>query len=214
MEKSESYQPYKGQEKSLNERKRFVFLGGNIALDLVNTVHMLRGKRVDVLQTPQDVALWWEMAQQVYPQLIKEQEHTDWNEQQVSTLRTLREVLRLLFELLAIQHQVNENAVKELNAFLREGHYALKVSQTGKVSAVYQAHPGKENMVVVTIAYAAMSLLTEHDRSRLRACQNSRCILLFYDTSKSATRHWCSIACTNRARSRQYYKRAKEASLL
>lgn len=213
MEKSESYQPHNDQEELLNERKRFVFLGGNIALDLVNTVLMLRGKRVDVLRTPQDVAQWWEMAQQVYPQLIKEQEHTGWNEQPVSTLRALREVLRLLFELLAIQHQVNENAVKELNTFLREGYYALKVSQTGKVSAVYQAHPGKGSTLVVTIAHAAMSLLTEYDLSRLHACQNSRCILLFYDTSKSATRHWCSVDCTNRARSRQHYRQAKGASL-
>ena len=89
-----------------------------------------------------------------------------------------------------------------------------KVSQTGKGLAVYQADAEKGSMVAVTIAYAAMSLLTEQDLIRLRACQNSRCILLFYDTSKSATRHWCSIACTNRARSWQYYKRAKEASLL
>jgi predicted RNA-binding Zn ribbon-like protein len=213
MKKNERPQRYSGEEASPDERLPFVFLGGNLALDLVNTEITVRGKREDVLVTPQDAIHWWEMARQTYPQTIQEQERREWSEQQVSALRTLRKALRDLFETFVAQHQANENQVKELNTLLREGYYSLEVSPEGKVSAVYRTWGDQGIEALLSIARAAMDVLTKQDLSRLHACQNKRCILLFYDTTKSATRHWCSIACTNRARSLQNYRQAKKASL-
>ena len=212
MRKGARQQPQNGQKESSDERKPFVFRGGNLALDLVNTEVMVRGKKHDLLVTAQDAAQWWEMALQAHPQVSQEQRSVEWSEQQASALRTLRSTLRHLFEALAAQRQTDEHDLTELNTFLREGYYTLNVSPEGKVYAIYQTrHEG--NSVLLTIALAAMQLLTERDLSRLRACQSSRCMLLFYDTTKSATRHWCSVACTNRARSIQNYRRAKGVSI-
>ncbi len=199
------------QKKFLHGRNPFVFLGGNLALDLVNTEKMVRGEKKDLLVTSQDAIQWWDMAQEAYPSIIRDHEGALGSEQQVIVLRELRKTLRHLFEVLATCQQVDERDVEALNAVLREGCYGLNVSLEGKVSAVYQSR--RNPSILVPIAFAALHLLTEQDLGRLRACRNDRCILLFYDITRSATRHWCSVACTNRARSIQHYRQAKEASV-
>ncbi len=198
------------QEQASDKRKQFLFLANNLALDLVNTEIVARGKKVDLLVTPQDAVLWWELARETYPQIIQEQEHREYREQLVSALHVLRQELRHLFATLIEHHQVREHQMKELNAILREGYYSLEVSLQGNVSAVYRARDNQGSTILLTIARAAMDLVTMQDLSRLCACQNERCILLFYDTTRSATRHWCSLACTNRARSLQNYRQTKE----
>lgn len=198
------------QEQASDKRKPFLFLGNNLALDLVNTEIVVRGKKVDLLVTPQDAALWWELARETYPQIIQEQERREDSEQLVSALHALRQELRSLFVTLIEHHQVREHQMKELNAILREGYYSLEVSLQGNVSAVYRARDTRGSTILLPIARAAMDLVTMQDLSRLRACQNERCLLLFYDTTRSATRHWCSLACTNRARSLQNYRQTKE----
>lgn len=213
MRKSEEHQNHISQKEASNERKRFVLPGGNLALDLVNTEIMVRGKKVDLLVTAQDAAQWWKMAQQKYPQIVQERGRWECSEQQAEALRALRQELRYLFEALIAQRLVNEKQVKELNTILREGYYALEVSPQGKVSAAYRTRGGQGSEALLAIARAAMDLVTMQDLSRLHACQNERCMLLFYDTTKSSTRHWCSVACTNRARSLQNYRQAKDALL-
>lgn len=57
-----------------------------------------------------------------------------------------------------------------------------------------------------------LRLLTEGDLRRLHKCRNERCVLLFYDTTKSGTRQWCSLDCFNRTRSSQRYRQRKAAA--
>jgi len=71
------------REQASDTRKLFPFLGNNLALDLVNTEIVARGKKVDLLVTPQDVVLWWELARETYPQIIQEQERREYSEQLV-----------------------------------------------------------------------------------------------------------------------------------
>jgi predicted RNA-binding Zn ribbon-like protein len=198
------------QKQQRDEWLAFVFLGGNLALDLVNTEIIVRGKKTDMLVSRYDAAQWWEMARQAYPHLIQNQKEGKWSEQEVATLRVLRRTLRQMFETLATQRQIDEEQVNALNRVLREGYYALEISSEGKVSAAYKARHDTGTAAELLIAFAALSLLIEQDLSRLHACQNEKCTLLFYDSTKSATRHWCSTACMNRARSRKNYRQAKE----
>src|SRR3954447_26744753 len=56
------------------------------------------------------------------------------------------------------------------------------------------------------IARAAAELLVDTDLSRVRQCEN--CILHFYDTSKNASRRWCSMhLCGNRVKVAAYAQR-------
>ncbi|GCE11942.1 CGNR zinc finger domain-containing protein [Tengunoibacter tsumagoiensis] len=211
MKESKRHQNASNQKETSDERNPFIFLGGNLALDLVNTEYIVRGKRADRLLTPVDATQWWEMAQQMYSQTIQHQESRAWSEQQVSALRRLRQMLRDLFETIVVHHQAHENQIEELNSLLRLGSYMLEIGPEGNFSAHYRMRDLQGSEVLFSIAWAAMDLLTKQELGRLHACQNKRCMVLFYDTTKSATRHWCSIACSNRARSLQNYRQTKNA---
>ena len=45
----------------------YLFLSGVLALDLVNTEVVVRGKRYDLFATPEDVAEWWQQALTHHP---------------------------------------------------------------------------------------------------------------------------------------------------
>jgi predicted RNA-binding Zn ribbon-like protein len=63
--------------------------------------------------------------------------------------------------------------------------------------------------LLLPIALSALDWLSSGDRPRLHRCANPRCVLLFYDTTRSATRRWCSLGCMDRARSARRYRQAK-----
>jgi predicted RNA-binding Zn ribbon-like protein len=200
--------PATGQQQARDGSKPFLFLGGNLALDLVNTGIMVRGKPTDLLVSCQDAARWWEMACQEYPHLLQIRHEAVWNEQDLAELRTLRQALRQVFEALVEDGQIEEEHMDILNEVLQEGSYVLEVSPKGPIRARYKARHDAGSPVPLLIASAALSLLVEEDLRRLHACQNEQCTLLFYDHTKSATRHWCSTACMNRARSRKQYQQS------
>jgi predicted RNA-binding Zn ribbon-like protein len=58
------------------------------------------------------------------------------------------------------------------------------------------------------LAGTAADLLCHVDPSLIRRCENPRCILYFYDTTKNHARRWCSMgACGNRAKAVAFYHR-------
>jgi predicted RNA-binding Zn ribbon-like protein len=85
------------------------------------------------------------------------------------------------------------------------------LTSSGAIQPAYQAQPGADSMLFA-IALSALRLVRDGDRQRLHRCSNDRCVLLFYDTTKSATRRWCSLGCMDRARSAKRYRAAKQRS--
>ena len=91
--------------------------------------------------------------------------------------------------------------------------YTIVVDKTGSLS-VRQAPSGSAvDGPMLAVARSTVTLLTERDLARLHRCANERCVLLFYDTTKSGTRRWCSTACMNRARSISRYQTRKNEAL-
>ncbi len=197
------------QGASLDEQPPFLFLGGNLALDLVNTEIRVRGKKRDLLVRSDDASRWWKNVQHIHVQDSYDTIVAEWREEHLDGLRALRRTLRHLFETLAAHRHVHEDDMEELNTLLHKGSYTLTVTPEGNMDARYQLRHSQEHTVLLAIAFAALRLITEQDLNRLHACQNSKCTLLFYDTTKSATRQWCSVECTNRVRSAQHYKQAQ-----
>jgi predicted RNA-binding Zn ribbon-like protein len=55
------------------------------------------------------------------------------------------------------------------------------------------------------VAYAAFTLLTREDLTRLRVCAAADCDWLFFDTSRNRSRKWCDMTtCGNRAKVARY----------
>jgi len=196
----------------------FPFIGEVLALALVNTEIFLRGKQHDFLTNPQDAAEWWGQATLHHPdrdRVMGEAETLQWETSLLAALKRLRAALRHVFLSLIERQPVDDSDLEELNQALALGVRVVERNEAGELSPVYQTSQPARGPVLLPLALSALRLITEGERDRLRKCANERCIVLFYDTTRSATRHWCSPQCMNRARSLRHYRqiRAKKTAL-
>ncbi len=190
----------------------FVFVGEVMALDLVNTEVAVRGKPADLLQTPDELMQWWALCRQNYPDMEAVSGPPPiYDEALLDVIKVWRGSLRRLFSDIAEGTSAAEDDINALNSILRRASPMLiwrgdHVPQWG-----YSYDNDPQVGVLLPIALSALRLLTSMDLGRLRKCHNHRCVLLFYDTTKSATRHWCSPACLDRERSARRYEEKKRS---
>jgi predicted RNA-binding Zn ribbon-like protein len=192
---------------------KFLFLSGRLALDLVNTEIVVRGKKGDLLGSPADLENWWEDVRKHYSEsFVVENGQLEFDDKLLAEVKLLRGDLRRIFAKLAGKQTLNDTDFAELNRRLALGYQTLTVMPQGKPTGRYRLSGPATGKLLFEIAYSAFNLITGDELERLHQCQNDRCILYFYDTTKSATRHWCSLGCMNRARSRLNYQK-KQALL-
>lgn len=194
----------------------FFFIGNALALDLVNTDVILRRRRRDLLPTPEAVGRWWAEACLHHPgsDLAGATPDERWQSAELfEAIKELRTALRTLFDAVTSGQQVTATEVAPLNRILPLGYQRLELSPRGEIIPAHGIHGEGMEALLLPIALSAFHLLTEGDRERLRACENGHCVALFYDTSKSATRRWCSEGCMNRARSAQRYAHVRAAQM-
>ncbi len=180
-------------------QRRFLFLADNLALDLVNTEVVENGQRVDWLVEPGDLGAWLQQAglakgRRVSPKLLNRG-------------KALRAALRRMAEAVAAGQPVAASVVPIINRELRAVRTLDELVRTPKGYEVRaRSEPGKG--VLAPIARSAAELLARGDRLRVRRCGNPACILHFYDTTRSRTRRWCSMAgCGNRMKAAAHYRR-------
>jgi predicted RNA-binding Zn ribbon-like protein len=191
----------------------YMFLSGVLALDLVNTEVVVRGKRRDLFATPEDVANWWPQALTHHPEGEKIKADMDaivWSDQLLERITQLRAAIRTLCTNLLEQQPVDREALTTLNTNLAMGYPTLEAASEQEMIPIYRTRADDQGAVLLPIALSALHLFTRTEKHRLHICKNERCILFFYDTTKSATRQWCSLECMNRARSLQHYRHVKE----
>ena len=206
------HQTRRKTKKEQKENTSFPFLGEVLALDLTNTDILLRGKKHEYLTSPEDAAKWWREAtlQHASRDEVKgEEETTQWDIGLLANLKQLRDALRRLFTALIEGRLVDENDLAELNRVLAMGYSSLEMGAEGELISIYQTTMPAYGAVLLPIALSAQRLITKGERVRLHICANERCVGLFFDTTRSATRQWCSTECMNRARSIQHYREAK-----
>lgn len=191
----------------------YQFLSGVLALDLVNTEVIVRGRRYDLLSSPEDVENWWQEALTHHPDGEKvkaEAQAIVWSASLLERTKQLRVAIRNLCTNVVEQQPLDQEALTTLNATLAMGYPALDVVSGQEMVSVYRTCEAEQGAVLLPIALSALQLFTQAEKHRLHKCKNDRCILFFYDTTKSATRQWCSLECMNRARSLQHYQHLKE----
>jgi predicted RNA-binding Zn ribbon-like protein len=193
----------------------FFFVGEALALDLVNTEIATRGKPVDLLDPPNALPAWWRAARARYPEADDTDGAADLafaDPRLLPAVKGLRAALRRLFGAIADRHPMPTADLAVLNGVLRAGSAQVEAGDDGRLRTVYRARDRAIDAALLPIARSATTVLTERDPARLHRCGNERCVLLFYDTTKSATRRWCSVGCMNRARSAARYRARKAAS--
>lgn len=190
-----------------------MYLGGRLALDFVNTVYsprgadealrdweglveFLSGARMVTPDRAADLASWKQSAPQALPTVMDQ-------------VFRLRAALRVAFESRIAGAAISEATVEPINEILRitEGHDEL-VWEGGDWELKFQAREERIEWLLAAIARSAAELITEGPDAPLRKCSNPDCMLLFYDTSRTRRRRWCSMSvCGNRSKVAMFARR-------
>src|SRR5438128_2492762 len=117
------------EELPADNNDRFVFLSGRLALDLVNTEAVVRGKRGDLLNAVEDLAEWWEAVNPHHTEsFVVESRPPAFDSELLGAVKQLRGNLRLIFAKLVGQQALEDSELALLNRLLALGHQTLIVT--------------------------------------------------------------------------------------
>jgi len=177
------------------DRDGFRFRGGHVALDFAATLAArLREQPRELLERPADLNRWL-----VSSGLAGNAPRA--TEEDVELARELREAIYGL-----VSERPTSAARTTLNAVAALRPARPKLSASGQL-----VMEGSAREYLATIAGLAIELLGGPERTRIRQCEGEGCALLFLDLSRSGARRWCSMSgCGNRAKAREFRRRARE----
>lgn len=189
----------------------FLFLSGNTALDFVNTRPVLRGQPVELLKDFASVLRWFVAAKLLDQKAAaKFGDHWANTREAVASWRQMlhfREQLRRAILPLESGKGVSRILLADLNHLLAQHPMPTQlISVRGTLKKEHCLAPQKPADLLAPLLNAAADLFSEVDPRRLRQCES--CVLHFHDTTKNATRRWCSMKlCGNRAKVGKYAER-------
>jgi predicted RNA-binding Zn ribbon-like protein len=200
---------------ALDADSPFKYVGGDPALDLVNTVDWTRtGTRRDRLTSYGRLADWAEGAGIVRPDVvvrlrrIAEADPRRASET-VATARRTREVLRNAFRHAALG-ACTRSGLEDLNRLLSETLPRLRLEASRSGAAYTWAEWGESpSCVLWPVTFSAAELLTSEEASRIGTCPGDDCGWMFVDRSRNGRRRWCEMAtCGTTAKNRR--RRARQ----
>jgi predicted RNA-binding Zn ribbon-like protein len=203
------YHDFKGAAELEKSTYRYKFIGGNLALDFVNTVadRFHPEKMEDRLRTVGHVRDWFVQASVVHSIPSKLLVHVDAHT--VTRLRTARDHLHVLFEAVASGKPIPQAALTWLDAALRRCTSRRRlVIEREEVRRVWSSNATTVDTLLYPVLTAAADLITQGDAGTLRRCCDATCGWLFLDQSNARRRRWCVMAdCGNRNKVKAHYQR-------
>jgi len=189
----------------------FLFLGNQLALDLLNTRPAPDGVPIELLPDFPALLAWFQAAA-----LLRAQEaerfRRRWSKSVraagvLQKVRQFREALRIEVLHSEAERPVSRTFVEQLNSLL--ARYPLREKVVAGANQLvseswFQAREPED--LLGPLAHATAQLFTALDRARVRKCDH--CVAHFYDNSKKGTRRWCSMQlCGNRFKVSAYAAR-------
>ena len=195
-------------------RDGFLFVGNNLALDFLNTCPVQNGEATELLSDFGAVLRWFVSARQISlaqsAALERKWGKTRQAQSFVGEVQAIRERLRTALREWIDTGSVPRARIAELNRLLAEHPMRLRLQEAGAaISTDLYLQASRPEDLLAAVADSAAKLFAGADRSRVRQCGN--CVLVFLDTSKKGTRHWCSMQlCGNRSKVAAYAERQRE----
>lgn len=193
----------------------FLFLGNNLALDLLNTRPVQNGETVELLPAFDALLRWFEAAGLLTAaEAARVRQRWGKSDRARRTLETAKELReRLRKQVLAWEggHTAHPSVVEELNHLMAEHpmRFRLKAVRDALSQETWFAVDQPEELLS-PLAHSAATLFAEAHRDRVRKCE--QCVLHFHDTSKKGRRRWCSMQlCGNRLKVAAYAARRRMA---
>jgi predicted RNA-binding Zn ribbon-like protein len=190
-------------------------LAGHPALDFVNTIDPREGAhRLEHLRTYEDLVAWAERAG-VMSGAGARRTGREASSDPAAAARALdraialREATYAIFGAVAARRPAPAGDVHELQAAYRDAMAHADLTGTGR--RFEWRLSGGLDVVRWQIARDAVALLESETLGRVKRCPGSGdCGWLFLDSSKNASRRWCSMeGCGNRAKLRRFLRRRK-----
>ncbi len=184
----------------------FLFVGNHPTLDLVNTEVILDGIRTDLLQSFEDLTQWLKQANLAsaneMQRLAKVWTDAPEARDTLQEVRALRSLLRQAVERIAKTGRLPRELAGVLGKELQHPRLATEVMQSqGKLRTKPRWILEKPRDLLVPLAHCAANFFATADYLAIRKCEDPKCILWFYDSSKNHSRRWCSMElCGNRAK--------------
>jgi predicted RNA-binding Zn ribbon-like protein len=203
----------------INAEEKFLFLGNEPALDLLNTTPVLAQGPVDFLGDFADLTAWMSSAgllDESQAKALRRRWHgTGEADAAVAQAKQLREALRQVLAAKLSGTRMPAGAMGILNDALGGKRTTAQLEWNEKaesfIRSVHHEADGTPAHAVTLLAEAAARLLTEKDLTLVRRCENPACVLHFYDTSKNHRRRWCSMdICGNRMKVAAHYRRKRD----
>jgi|SRR5665213_1705423 len=168
--------------------QKFLTLGDHPALDFLNTEVRINGELVDLLQADDDVLRW--LAHAGWPVgKIAEKYQKD---ELLELARGLRVTIRGAVE----NHKAGEPIGDIMNLYLYDAHSHLRLipDKKGGLRLVRKWNQNTLKEVLGPLTESAAELLVDNDLSMIKHCENTECVLWFYDRTRAHRRRWCSMA--------------------
>jgi predicted RNA-binding Zn ribbon-like protein len=190
-------------------------LAGHPALDFVNTIDPREGTlQVEHLQGYGDLVAWAGRAGVLNAAEVgrRRREAADAPAAAVRAFKravALREALYAILGAVATRRSASGNDMQTLETAYREAIAHSRLIETGR--GFRWRLDGGLDAVRDNLAREAVALLESEALGRVRRCPGGGdCGWLFLDSSKNASRRWCSMeGCGNRAKLRRFLRRRK-----
>ncbi len=196
----------------------FVFVGGRLWLDFVNTDDARLGARFDAIGSFARYVNWLEAARIVDPEraaalLRRAAEQPSGAAAALVEARRMRAALRSLAERGRTDHgeRAREAALEEINRVLGRSVGTRRVEALPDGGYVRSFVPVGDAFsgLVIPVVESAVDTLVLGELMRIHRCADRRCPRVFFDVSRSRTRRWCEMrTCGNRAKAQRSRRRA------
>jgi predicted RNA-binding Zn ribbon-like protein len=189
---------------SNGEWARFIFVAGRLCIDFTQTGGET-GKRAywESLHAPSDLADWLsESPLQIPGVQVKPEEF--------KAALSLREAIWRVAEAIRQSNAPSPEDVDTINRVAATPDLPPQLVLEG-LEQVWSS-PITASAALSFIARDAIDLFAGELRSRIRACENPNCGLMFVDASRPGKRRWCLMKrCGNMAKTSQYRKSKKSS---
>ncbi len=201
----------------------FKYIGGDPAIDLVNTVDWTRGgPKQDRLTDYDRLIRWAEGAGALSASAAKSlRDRSEAHPRQAEAAHRLalrlREVLGRLFGTI-VRGEPQGDAINDFNGLLGRALQGMQVApaerRSRKGRGLELGWPGLgQNLdsVIWPVVWSAASLLVSEEAPRIRICGGADCGWMYVDRSRNRLRRWCQMeTCGTREKSRRHYKRLRK----
>ncbi|MFI7121444.1 CGNR zinc finger domain-containing protein [Amycolatopsis sp. NPDC049868] len=186
--------------------ERYRFDPGSLSLELMLTGGPGPYERYEIAHTPSALADWFTGSRLALTAPLTD---VRIRPAELTALKRLRDTLYRVAPALARGEEPSDDDLAVLNSATEATPRPLVDLETRRLA---WAPPVTGKQLLGAVARDAIGLVAGERSGRVRACSASDCHLLFFDTSRSGNRRWCSMErCGNRAKIRAYRARTETA---